>query len=339
MDYIIWLIISLGIILIGSELFVNGIEWTGKLLNLSEGAVGSVLAAVGTALPETLIPLVAILFNETEGSHEVSIGAILGAPLMLSTLAMFITGMAVLFFSYKRTSGRIIIADYETMRRDLSFFIIAYTIALVSGIKFLNSPNIKTASIVFLIVAYVFYLYKTLSEPVKQNNDHNMPQCYFRFFLKRQNLNWVVLLQVICALLIMIIGANSFVASINRVADFLKVPVFVLVLIITPIATELPEKFNSIIWISRGKDTLALGNITGAMVFQSSLIPALGIWLTDWTLTAGALISGFIALISATFLFIQLSIKKHFSAGMLISCGIFYLLFIGGVLCGFIGGL
>jgi cation:H+ antiporter len=48
-------------------------------------------------------------------------------------------------------------------------------------------------------------------------------------------------------------------------------------LIITPVATELPEKFNSVIWIHRGKDTLAMGNITGAMVFQSSVIPALGI--------------------------------------------------------------
>jgi cation:H+ antiporter len=57
------LVISLGIILLGAEVFVNGIEWLGKKLNLSEGAVGSVLAAVGTALPETLIPIIAIVIN------------------------------------------------------------------------------------------------------------------------------------------------------------------------------------------------------------------------------------------------------------------------------------
>ena len=56
----------------------------------------------------------------------------------------------------------------------------------------------------------------------------------------------------------------------------------VLSLLIIPVATELPEKVNSILWIRRGRDTLAFGNITGAMVFQGSLLPALGIALTSW---------------------------------------------------------
>jgi cation:H+ antiporter len=49
------------LILVGAELFTNGIEWFGNRLQLAEGAVGSVLAAVGTALPETMIPIVAIV--------------------------------------------------------------------------------------------------------------------------------------------------------------------------------------------------------------------------------------------------------------------------------------
>jgi cation:H+ antiporter len=56
------LIISFVVILAGSELFTNGIEWFGHKLELGEGAIGSVLAAIGTALPETMVPLIAILF-------------------------------------------------------------------------------------------------------------------------------------------------------------------------------------------------------------------------------------------------------------------------------------
>src|SRR3954464_4837535 len=92
------------VILIGAELFTNGIEWFGRKLELAEGAVGSVLAAVGTALPETMIPIIAIGFA-SEGSHsanEVGVGAILGAPFMLSTLAMFVTGVGVLAFRARR---------------------------------------------------------------------------------------------------------------------------------------------------------------------------------------------------------------------------------------------
>jgi len=116
------LLLSLGIVLVGAEVFVNGIEWLGKKLNLSEGAVGSVLAAVGTALPETMIPLIAILFAHGKTGHEIGIGAILGAPLMLSTLAMFVTGLAVLVFSRRRYHGSKVLADYSTMKRDLGFF-------------------------------------------------------------------------------------------------------------------------------------------------------------------------------------------------------------------------
>ena len=55
----------------------------------------------------------------------------------------------------------------------------------------------------------------------------------------------------------------------STLATTLGVDRALLALVIAPIATELPEKFNSVIWVRQGKDTLAMGNITGAMVFQS----------------------------------------------------------------------
>src|SRR5215510_3931137 len=95
MDLLV-LLVSFLIILAGAELFTNGIEWFGHKLGLAEGAVGSVLAAVGTALPETMIPIIAILFSGGAHSDEIGVGAILGAPFMLATLAMFVTGIAVI---------------------------------------------------------------------------------------------------------------------------------------------------------------------------------------------------------------------------------------------------
>ena len=83
MDILI-LAVAFVVILLGAELFTNGIEWFGRKLELAEGAVGSVLAAVGTALPETMIPIIAILFGGGgEATDEVGVGAILGAPFML----------------------------------------------------------------------------------------------------------------------------------------------------------------------------------------------------------------------------------------------------------------
>lgn len=335
MNAIAILLISLGIILLAAELFVNGVEWLGKIFNLSEGAVGSVLAAVGTALPETIIPVIAILFNRGKEGNEIGIGAILGAPLMLSTLAMFVTGVAVLVFRRRRTAGTKVVADYSTMSRDLGFFIIVFTAAVLAGTI---PPALRHWQLIiagFMVLSYIWYVYVMLTQERDIESDSEIPACYFARKYDTPPL-YRVIIQVSLALILIVVGANMFVNSIKEVAVIYGIATFVLAIIIAPIATELPEKFNSVIWISRGKDTLALGNITGAMVFQSSLIPALGIFLTDWQLSSSALVSAVLAVTASIILYIELVSKKHISATMLLLSGIFYLVFLVAVFQGII---
>ncbi len=329
------LLVSLGIILVGAEVFVNGVEWLGKKLDLSEGAVGSILAAIGTALPETIIPIIAILFSTGSHGHEIGIGAILGAPLMLATLAMFVTGIAVIVFSKSRKSGRKISANYRIMKQDLLFFLIAYTLAVLAG---LIPPSLRFVQIgiaIFLVLSYVLYVRALLKQTRKPEHDTELP----RFYLAAKNAEasiTLIIIQIFIALTIIIIGAKLFVGAVSGLAVIYGVPAFILAIIITPIATELPEKFNSVIWISRDKDTLALGNITGAMTFQSSLIPALGIIFTDWQLSSGGLISAVFALVSALIIYISLVRKKRIAVRTLMFGGVLYSLFFIGVVQGFI---
>src|SRR5699024_6697786 len=96
---VVVLIIALVVILAGSELFTNALEHLGDRFGLSAGVTGSILAAIGTALPETVVPIVAIIAGgggEHSVGHEIGVGAILGAPLMLSTLALFLVGVMAL---------------------------------------------------------------------------------------------------------------------------------------------------------------------------------------------------------------------------------------------------
>lgn len=322
---LILLVVSLVIILFGAEVFTNGIEWLGKKLNLAEGAVGSILAAVGTALPETMIPVIAILFGGAEEGAHIGIGAILGAPFMLSTLAFFITGWAVIANKKKRPDFPRMHVDTSVMTRDLGFFLIVYTVAILAA--FLGNHNLKLLVAVGLVIAYGIYVYQTLLEEETLGEDHDLNP----LFLARTNKSpalGIILLQVAIALGLIVFGANIFVDSVEHLATILGIPTFVLALIIAPVATELPEKFNSIIWISKGKDTLALGNITGAMVFQSSLIPALGIALTPWNLTLGAVFSAILALASASLVYWQVRAKKYLTPGILMVGGAFYAVFL-----------
>ena len=124
---------SLVVILAGAELFTNGIEWVGEGFGLSEGAVGSVLAAVGTALPETLLPIVAIFSGHSAGD-EIGIGAILGAPFMLTTLAMFALGVTVVVMSRRGKRSSTLEHDPGVFVQDLRYFLVMFSLALIGVI-------------------------------------------------------------------------------------------------------------------------------------------------------------------------------------------------------------
>src|SRR5216117_1241486 len=158
MDLIV-LILAFAIILLGAELFTNGIEWFGRKLELAEGAVGSVLAAVGTALPETMIPIIAILSGGgSAASHGVGVGAILGAPFMLSSLAMFVTGVAVLWAARHRPRGDDMPVDTGVLAHDMRYFAVAYAIAIGAAFLPLEPPWLKWAVAVVLIAMYGWYV-------------------------------------------------------------------------------------------------------------------------------------------------------------------------------------
>ncbi|MDZ4832685.1 MAG: sodium:calcium antiporter [Candidatus Melainabacteria bacterium] len=305
---IVVLIISLVVIVAAAELFTNGIEWLGQRLELSEGVVGSVLAAVGTALPETLIPIVAVLcFGQREGD-DVGIGAITGAPFMLSTLTLGLCGIAGMLFlrSGKRTKE----LTYNTvvMTRDLKFFILAYAIALgTAALTFHPVARYFMAGLILMI--YPVYLYFTFQssgdvgeEPEKLYLD--------RVLKKGSNKLRYILPQVMLGLLGIVGGAYFFVDYIQDIAEYLGFPALVLSLVVCPIATELPEKVNSILWIRQGKDTLAMGNVTGAMVFQSCIPVAFGVAFTPWNLDSGVVMTGVVAIFSASVLLLLIKLKK-----------------------------
>lgn len=314
----------------GAEIFTNGIEWLGKRLRLGEGAVGSILAAVGTALPETMIPIMAILSQSDTGGHDVGIGAILGAPFMLGTLALFVVGISVLLF---RRHNRSMNIKPKVMLRDLKFFLIVYSLAIIAS--FLPSHSLKLFTILILIGAYLTYVYETIkSSHGEVDFNEDLPPCYFARRCKEPRLI-IILGQIVVALLIIVVGAKMFIDSVQEVAWSAGIPVFVLTLIITPVATELPEKFNSILWVRRGKDTLAMGNITGAMVFQSSVIPALGIALTPWVLEPLALASALLVLASAGLQYVFLLRNRTLYPAGLLFGGVFYAVFIFLVVKGY----
>jgi cation:H+ antiporter len=326
-----WLLVSLGIILVGCDLFTNGIEWAGKKLSLSEGAVGSVLAAVGTCLPETLIAVLAIVFGRHAGAggEGIGIGAILGAPLMLSTLAFFITGAAVLLFSMTGRRTVQMQVDHRVVGRDLRFFFVVFAMAAVAS--FLPGRTWNYVAAAALVILYGLYVYRTFAERGAPDRDEDISPLHFRRRSDNPPL-WTVLTQVVIGLCVLMFGAHLFVGELTDIGAATRIPLLVLSLILTPIATELPEKFNSVLWVRQGKDTLALGNISGAMVFQSSIPPAIGLAFTRWDLDRQAIACVVVALASAAAAYMEMTWRKRLSPWSLLLGGVFYTVYIVWVL-------
>lgn len=327
----VYLIGGLILILLAAEFFTNGIEWLGKKMNLSEGAVGSVLAAVGTALPESLIPVIAILSGSGESAEEIGIGAILGAPFMLATLAMALTGVTAMIFKVNGQHRSHMLINTNIMKRDLGFFLVVYTIAILCA--FLPNHSLKIAIAILLVLIYVFYVYKTLKAGQRLGEEELNP-LYLSKLIKKEGEPslLIVIIQVLLALIIIVSGAHFFVDGLSELAVILGISPFILSVFIAPIATELPEKFNSVIWIKKGKDTLALGNISGAMVYQGSIIPALGIALTPWNLSQLAVINSALALLATGIIFLTIYFRKIITPKVLSLMALFYLAYVGIVI-------
>jgi cation:H+ antiporter len=337
------LLIALVIILIGAELFTNGIEWFGRSLNLAEGAVGSVLAAVGTALPETLIPIIAIVFATGHASDEIGVGAILGAPFMLSTLAMFVTGIAILAFRGRRATGGDLRIDSGVLAHDMRYFAIAYGLAIGSAFLPQEPVWIRWIAAAILIGIYAWYVRGHLKADIAEESEELAPLRFRRIDVRAHRSDPIVPrlrainLQVLVALGFIIAGAVFFVDAVEHLASSLGVSEVLLALVIAPVATELPEKFNSIIWVRQNKDTLAMGNITGAMVFQSCIPTVVGLVLASeaWSIREGsytAFASAGIAFAASAAIFLPMARRGGLHGRHLLVGGAFYLAYLALVI-------
>jgi cation:H+ antiporter len=235
---LVLLVGSLVAILGAAELFTNGIEWFGHKLDLAEGAVGSVLAAVATAMPETLIPTIAILGpaisgGDPEASHAIGVGAILGAPFMLSTLAMFVTGVAVLAFARRGRRETRLAVNVPILGRDVAVFLVGYAIAIGTAFLPQDVAWIKWAAAGFLLLLYAGYVWLHFRDDAPESDASDLNRLHatrlpgmaeqhsveFRLMpgdrmgerVSPEPRMRIVVAQVVAAIALIVIGAQAFV--------------------------------------------------------------------------------------------------------------------------------
>jgi cation:H+ antiporter len=286
---------SAAVIYFACEFFVNGIEWVGERFGVSKTAVGTVLAAFGTALPESVVTLVAVVFGKTPAQRDLGVGAALGGPLVLATIAYAVVGLVFLFGRRRRGP---ITAEFSTRRlaHDQVWFIAIFVVKVALGVvAFAWKPWLGT----LFLLAYGLYVWRELTGEGHEDDEHGeeVEPLKLRPHAEHPATAWAVV-QVLGALAVIFLGSQVFVHQLDAIGPRLGLSPQLVALLLSPIATELPETLNAVIWVRQGKTSLALGNISGAMMIQATVPSALGIFFTPWLLDASLLWAAAVTLVA-----------------------------------------
>jgi cation:H+ antiporter len=304
------------------EYFVNGVEWLGRKLGVGETATGTILAAFGTALPETAVTFVAVVFGRDAAQKDIGVGAALGGPMVLATISYAVVGFAM--YWNRRRLGRsthVIECDSTRLRRDQAWFLSIFIVKVALGLLvFRYKPWVGAA----FLVAYAAYMLRELRGAQVLGEEFLEP---LKLHPKGDpGLRWP-LLQTGLALIAIAIASKVFVGQLENIGVWAGLSPQLVALLLSPVATELPETVNAVIWVRQGKERLALANISGAMMIQATIPTALGLFFTSWVFSRELIVSGIVTMVAVAIL-LGLFSKNTVNSRLLMPLAGLYALFV-----------
>jgi cation:H+ antiporter len=331
------------VVYLACEWFVNAVEWLGVRLKIGPVAVGTILAAAGTALPESVVTLVAVLFGSNEQGDDIGVGAALGGPLVVGTLAYGVTGAMLLLRRRSRARAQEATVgaspgvggagveeldgtDTDRLARDQTWFLAIFVFKVAIGlVAFAVKPWL---GFVFL-AAYGVYFWREMKGDGEQASADDLDP--LKLQPKRETPSTLAVVVQTLITLVLIFGASQlFVAQLEWAGPALGLPSVVVALLLSPVATELPEIMNAIIWVRQGKTQLALANISGAMMIQATVPSAIGIFFTPWLFDAPLVLAGIATMASVIYL-LWLMKTHRVTPGRLTVAALFYVAFAIGL--------
>jgi cation:H+ antiporter len=317
---------ALVLLVVASDSFTNAAEWFAALRGLTRSAAGAVVAAIGSSLPETMVAIVALLVLRDAQSQAVGVGAVLGAPFMLSTVVFCaIGGIAYFRHSVYEKTGGFLAVEPRAAIVGLALFV--GTFAVVVGASFAPTAPVRIGASVIVVSAYLCYLVYNIRRR-EPGIEKAPPPLRFSPRSSRPP-TWIVLIQLVVSLAVTVMASHWFVDSVGSVSALVGIPPLVVSLFLSPIATELPEAMNVILWMRRKEDELAFGNVIGAMMFQTTIASAIAMLASPWRLDAHGYAACAAAFAAVLVVLVATMMRRRLSSIALFACGLFYAAFLG----------
>ncbi|MFE4368045.1 sodium:calcium antiporter [Streptomyces sp. NPDC056835] len=339
------LIVCAVAIYLACEWFVNAVEWLGQRLKVGKMAVGTILAAFGTALPESVVTLVAVTTGATEEAKNIGVGAAMGGPLALATVAYGVTGTMLLL---KRRRERLLVLadtgmppggpdsgealgdekDMKRLAKDQQWFLPIFLVKVSLG---LVAFAFKPALGLLFFAAYAVYFWREIRSSRADEDTEEEELEPLKLQPKKASPDtWAVVAQTLATLGVIFLAAHYFVAQLDVIGPMLGLSATVTALLLSPIATELPEIMNAVIWVRQGKIKLALANISGSMMIQATVPSGIGLLFTKWHFDGALLWSGIITMAAIAYLLATMRAHRLTPARLAVAAG-FYIVFALGL--------
>jgi len=301
---ILILILGLAILVVGAEILIRGSVSFGKKLKISLFAIGIVIVAAGTSLPELASSINAILNNHS----DLALGAVVG-----SNIANLILVMAA-------TTIIVPITNINSNQINQAWINIALGICLIIMSYFYFNYLFGIIS----LIALTLIMYFQIKKGSILVNDIDKDE--YSIFIS--------LILIIFGIIFLIYGSDLFVNSAINLAKKLQVSEAVIGLSLIAFGTSLPELVIGIMSALKRKVDFALGNILGSNIYN--VLGVLGISSFFGNFGMPEILARqdlyFMLLITFVILIFMLIFKKlgrlYGSVGLMLYLGYIYYIFI-----------
>jgi cation:H+ antiporter len=353
--HFVLLIVCAVAIYLSCEWFVNAVEWLGQRLNVGKMAVGTILAAFGTALPESVVTLVAVTTGSTTEAKNIGVGAAMGGPLALATIAYGVTGAMLVLQRRKQRAAAIRQSavpagagaqtgdaatsvpasdgealggakDMKRLAKDQKWFLPIFMVKVALG---LVAFAFKPALGLLFFAAYAVYFWREIRAGNEGDDAHEELEPLKLQRKAASPATWAVVAQTLATLAVIFLASQLFVKQLDAIGPMLGLSSSVTALLLSPVATELPEVMNAVIWVRQGKTKLALANISGAMMIQATVPSGLGLLFTTWKFDAALIWSGAITIAAIIYLLATMHARKLTPARLTVAAGFYGVFAIG----------
>jgi len=310
MDFVIF-VIAMGVLIWGADLIIDQSEHIALKFKIPEFIIGATLIALGTSLPEMAASIAASM----DGKAEIAVANVIGSNILNITLVL---------------STVFIISKNINPKRD--FFAKDSTWALVPVLVFILMildgviSRFDAMLLLLLMGSYVLFLLQDAKDVPEDDDEESFDMSTF---------SWSKVIPVLLGgFILVIVGAHFTVESASEIARDFGISEWIIGIIMISLGTSLPELVVSISASMKGKVDMAIGNIIGSNMANTTVVLGAAAFVNPLTIDVSMYIFDIATMIIATLLLVFITANKLYTKSAGISLIIILGLFLNNTIQG-----